>query len=346
MSEPTVEAAPPPIPADLQRYFSPPGKHRRGIKVMVFGPPGGGKSTFLASMPSPKVVVSTGEGGIEPYLEPNDVPFDPKDDPNVLERAVKHALDNENYFQSLIIDPMTAAWEDWMDFWSAKLGGEIQGGDWRKVKGPWKAMLSRLMQSRMHIGFSAWLRDIVYEQAESAPGVKGKLEIKANDAPAVEKSVPYTVDFVLRCDQEKDRKNTPKPIHTITVYKARRPRSVPPSELYVGKVWRFDAKNPVPPWGQVIVPFIQNWSEGAVDYLGMDPREAMFERKDMEENAADLAVGRILRLIDAQTDLGVFANQIWPSQIAPFLDGLTEDRLVRIQNAKDAKKQELLGERK
>lgn len=320
----------------------PPGTHRRGMKVLVFGPTDGGKSFFLAHMPSPKVILdANAEGGISAYLRPEDECL-PVTNPELFTRAIDFILKNEDKIQSVCIDGMTGAWEEFMDFWAQKLGGDIQGGDWRKVKGPWKLLLKRLMRSRLHVGFSAWQKDILYDQQDNA-GMK-KLEIRQQDVPNIEKTVPYTVDFILKADVVRDRKNVPTPYRTLTVYKARRPRSISPADLYSGKQWKFDQKNPVNPWEIVIEPYMNQWQEGAVDHLGSDPIEEEYEGRLLDAVVADQDLAYILQVIAKQTDLRDY-QMAWAKEIDPKLPKLGEERKKLVVEAHARKKAELEAKR-
>lgn len=330
---PTLE-----VPPHLKMFTSPIGVHRRGIKVMVFGPPDAGKSFFLAHMPSPKVVIDANEeGGIQTYLRPEDTYFN-MSNPETILSAIDFVLANESKLASFCIDGMSGMWEETMDYWARKLGGEIQGGDWRKVKGPWKLLLKRLMRSKLNIGFSAWLKDVGYEQVDQG-GIK-KLEIKSVDVPQAEKTIAYTVDFILKADTVLDKKKVPTQYRTLTVYKARRPRSISSTELFSGKQWKFDQKQPVDPWQIVIEPFIQQWQEGAVDYLGCDPMEEQYEGRAMEDIAQDNSLARILQLIAAQTDLQTYAR-VWAKEIDPDLRGMSASRITLVADAHKRKKLEL-----
>jgi len=328
------------VPRPLARFASPIGAHRRGIKVMVFGPPDAGKSFFLAHMPSPKVVIDANEeGGIQTYLRPEDKCFT-MSGPEAILAAIDFTLANESQLASFCIDGMSGFWEETMDFWAKKLGGEIQGGDWRKVKGPWKLLLKRLMRSKLNIGFSAWLKDVGYEQVDQG-GIK-KLEIRAVDVPQAEKTIAYTVDFLLKADVVLDRKKVPTQFRTLTVYKARRPRSILPTELFTGKQWKFDQKQPVDPWEVVIAPYIQKWQDGAVDYLGSDPLEDQFEGRAMEDVAQDVTLARILQKIAEQTNFETY-KQVWAKEIDPDLRGMSAARLAIITDAHARKRAELEG---
>lgn len=339
MPENAEEAVGLEIPFNLQRFTSPVGIHRRGMKVLVFGPPDSGKSYFLAHMPSPKVVIDANEeGGIQAYLRPNDTYFN-MSHPEAINDAIGFVLNNEGRLASLAIDGMSGMWEEFMDYWAKKLGGEIQAQDWRKVKAPWKLFLKRVMRSRMNVGFSAWLKDTVYDQGE---GPMKKLDIRRVDVPQIEKTVPYTVDFIFKCETQLDRKSFPTPIKVIRVYKARRPRSIPPSELFAGKEWKFDQRSPVDPWLHIIEPLVQRWEEGAVDHLGSDPMEEQYELRGLDDVMQDNELARILRLIKDQTNYEQY-KMVWAKEIDPALRSLSEQRLAMVTEAHARKRAELQG---
>ena len=113
-------------------------------------------------------------------------------------------------------------------------------------------------------------------------------------------------------------------------------------DLFSGKQWKFDQKQPVNPWEVVIEPFIQQWQEGVVDYLGSDPQEDMFEGRALEDAAQDNTLARILQLIVAQTNM-VEYQRIWATQIDPDLRGMTAGRVKLVEEAHKRKKAELGG---
>ena len=351
------------LPSALSKLVSTTGVHRRGFKVLAFGPTGSGKSFLLAHMPRPLVVIELGEGGIQSYLLP---PVDGKPDlervfageedlcftvthPNELEAAVEWVFKHETKLKSVVIEPMNAAWEDHMDYWNEKLGGDIQGGQWRKVKGPWKRRLKRLMRSPLNVGFGCWMKDIAYERAEpknQMPGVEsqGKLIIKAQEVPQAEKSVPYTVDLILQTEVVLDKKNRPTSKHRVTLTKGRRPRSIDPKDFHVGKTWEFDAVKPVDPWATIIGPLEANWQSdenGAVDYLGADAQEARSELREISEAADDNEVGRMIILIGQPYKNLIEYRRMFETEIAPPLNTLSKPHRETVMSTHEMRKKGL-----
>lgn len=342
------EAIFPTLPRTLAVLESNVGGNRRGLKVLVYGPPKSGRSYFLSWFPGPLYVLACGESGIEPYLdkERGDKCLSIHHGDDLL-AAIQFVLSlgSKSPWRSVLIDNINLAWEDYADEWTTTLGvDEIKGGNWKKVKGPWKAMVRKLMRTNLHVGMSAWIRDLRYSQDESMPGVKGQLEMTAQDNPHVEKTVLYAPDLIFKTDFVRDAKYKPTRQHQVIFYGGRRPRAVSPADLYTGKVWQFDSSK-VPPdnvWEKVIGPIIDKWEEGGVDFLGVDPDEAMNELREMEDASQNETLGRLLTLIAGQTNLAEF-QKVWAAEVEPAFMGLVEERRKQVMNAKERKKTELLG---
>jgi hypothetical protein len=355
---------------DISDLLSVSGNSRRGMKILTFGPTGSGKSPLLASFPRPLAVIDCGEGGIQPYLRPpiivdgkakpslervlageEDLCFTVKG-PEEMDRAVEWVLEHEDKFNSLVIDGYNLNWEDHMEYWNERLGGDIQGGQWRIVKGGWKARQKRLMRSQMNIGMSCWLRDIIYEQTQGRPGTKAKLNIQSQEVANIEKSVPYTVDIVLQMKVVTDKQNRPTPNHEIIVAKARRPRTVSPEMLHVGKVtkWRSDRTEDL--WALAIAPYVDDWKGGEiVDYLGMDAQEAVREEREMNASAEDAEAGHLIRAMHDAFDAKEFKDmkgfgEFWQRAIAPTINSLSKGSQRLVLEAKDSIKTKIEGDSK
>jgi hypothetical protein len=353
----------------IQDLLSVGGNARRGMKILVFGPTGSGKSPFLASFPRPLMVIDCGEGGIQPYLkaplingngEPKvdmDRVFRGEEDlcvtvqgPEQMDRAVDFGLKHEDKFNSLVIDGYNLNWEDHMDYWNDRLGGDIQGGQWRVVKGPWKARQKRLMRSSLNVGFSAWLRDIAYDQVQARPNSKPTLNIHAQEVANIEKSVPYTVDIVFQLRVVTDKLNRPTPNHEIIVVKARRPATVDPKDLFVGKkvTWRSDKTENL--WALGVAPYVDGWKDARitdiVDFIGMDAEQAVHEEREINAAADDAEAGRLVRQMFAAYDKGEIKDMkqfaaFWQSTVAPTINSLGKEAQLSIVEAKDALKNKI-----
>jgi hypothetical protein len=251
-----------------------------------------------------------------------------------------------------VIDGYILGWVDHMVFFSEKYGGDIQGGQWRIVKAGWKARQKRMMRSKMNIGISCWMRDIAYEQTQATPGAKATLNIKPQEVAAIEKSVPYTVDIVLQMRVVTDTKNRPTPKHEVVVVKARRPRTVSPKDLFIGKIttWRSDKTEDL--WGLTIAPYVDAWKDGEiVDYLGMDAQEAIREEREMNAAAEDAEAGRLIRAMWSAFEAKEFKDMAgfgawWQRVIAPTINLIDPDSQKLIVQTKEEIKAKMEGESK
>ena len=328
------------IPASLSSVQIKPGQHRKGLKATWFGADKEGTSTALASYPSPKICIAAGEDGISQYLNDNDEMFLVRN-PDQYAAALHLALKNEAHFKGVIHDNFNLLYEDWLDSWEEKLGGEIKGGSWKKVKRPWRKLLREVMYSSLHVGYGVWLKDLQYRKKEGGmPGSEGGLEIVEWDAPNIEKIVRRVVDMTFRCAVVRDAKGRPTKTHTVMFYGGRRPKTVPPADLHTGKIWKFDSSAPVNVWDTVIGPIIANWGPGAVDHLGVDPEtiaEAVageVEFAEMQVDQDNEFVGSVLASLAAAVNLEAL-KQVWTLNEAA-INGLPP---AKKQIVVDAKKQ-------
>jgi hypothetical protein len=332
------------IPPSLARQQVQSGVHRKGMKVLAWGGPGGGKSFLAASFPDPKVVFIHGDNGIESYLDPEQTRVFDLQNPDQMMSGLDFVLANEHKLASVVYDPISLAWEDWLDAFNSKFDGEIRAHQWKEVKGPWKVMWRKLMRSPLHLCVTAWVNDIIYERTGGGPGEEGRLNIRAQETPKVEKRIPHVFDLAVQCSVELDQKNQPTHFHTVRVTKARRPRTVKPEDLHIGKTWRFNEMKPVSPWEAVFEPILKSWADGAVEYLGIDPRNVTMDMQDMDRIYGDQLAGQILRKIEKQTDLAEY-REIWRRELETSVNEL---KTVNVESfnlvvAAHNKKKEELG---
>jgi len=334
------------LPASLASRQSPAGFHHFGIKTLFYGGPKTGKSFALASFPHPIFALACGENGIEQYLKPElgDISVfvdDPKSYMGALEFALAHPEVN-----SIVVDNINLAFEDWMTAWEDDLGvEEIKGGNWRKVKGPWKALHRKVMHSHKNFGCSAWPRGAKYLQetvSSNMPGVeaKTKLVILEQDSPHVEKMIPFAVDMYFKTDIELNKLFAPTSIHKITYQGGRRPNSIPANELFAGKFWKFDASkvDEVSPFDRVLKPIIDKWKDGATSYEGLDPKEASRELGEAQTALDDQEVGRLIASFAKVRD-GAELLKLW-NENSKVINELPPDKKVHVIEAKEAAKKE------
>lgn len=327
------------VPANLKSLQSQPGTHRRGIKGIIFGPAKSGKSYFLAHMPKPRVLLDCGEGGIQPYLEEGDICLTIESAQSYLD-AMSFIKTNQHIIASVGIDPITALYQDWMDDWSNKLGGEIAGSDWRKVKPPWKLALRSLMRAPFHCFFAAHQKETWFGSDEpERKGQKMPLLVKAQDTANVEKSVPYTVDLLLRSDNVVDQMRRPTAEHRIIFYGGRIPLSLV-GELYIGREWLFNSMKRPNPWNEVITPLLDKWSMGAVDHLGIsNPEHFEAVRAEVLSTGSTFTLGEIIKLLDSCPSKNLEEyNEWWQTNIASAVNTLDKAAFKSYILAHEAKK--------
>lgn len=333
------------IPPILQQQLIHAGTYRKFMKILWIGRYKTGKSFALASYPKPILAASGGdEDGISQYLDKTqgDVAFR-IETPDQLAAFVDFAVRNVDHFRSCVLDPITLIYDDYQDAWSAKFGGEIKGKNWNPVKAPWKIFRRAMKRANIHVGMSAHLKEVQYENEAGAPGEKEKLVIKPVEMPRIERQLPYDADLMFQCHQQLDKKNRPTPIHEIEFIGGRRPRTIAPTDLYTGKKWIFDERKPESPWEKIIVPLLAAWEEGATDMVGfdgmdLDPRGAQDDLAETESMSQDYLLGSMLTAIAAQTSLAEYSSGAWPEKILPFIDKLTPDRKAQVLQAHEAKK--------
>jgi hypothetical protein len=308
----------------MARLQTPVGAHAKYMNILAWGEAGGGKSAFLAQFPSPKVVIDQGDSGIQQFLsDPRDRVFTVDNYEKTID-AFKFVFANTKNIASVVIDPITLLWEDWMQHFNEEFKGDIRGGQWNAVKSPFKLYMRKFKQAPFHWGMSAWVNDIEYSQAEGGPGEKAKLSISPQELPKVEKRIPHNIDLALQFSIVRDGLNKPTSIHEVTCTKGRRPINMNPEELYVGKTWRFDERK-----------------KGlAVETFGSDPEEAAADEKETDTIADDAVTGNLLRLIDdAKTNQEL--NEVLATKVTPVEHFLTAGAKKRVMEAGKRRRSEL-----
>lgn len=321
------------LPPELQPLASKAGAHRKYLKALYFGPAKAGKSYNLAHFPRPLLAIDCGEGGIQPYLTANDTCLTAEHPQEFLD-VLEWAFNNEDHFESVVIDPYTASWSDWMEYWREKLEKQRKPGveekrrlrdmldddlkkefkpqDWPAIKKAWKGAARLLMRARFHVGAAAWERSTQFKKPtvddeKETPGLRasdeeggGKIIIRTVETPDVEKSLPHIFDLAFHVDYEHDRKDRPTGLYKVRFYFGR----IPPScrgELFIGKEWEFDTRDgeiPPDPWSYIIEPLLPHWKVGAVEQLGADrPEHVRKVLHEIDEAGKDHDYGLAMRLI-------------------------------------------------
>lgn len=333
----------PPLPADLQPYVTPTGVHNKWPAIAAFGPWKSGKSTMLASFPPPLVAIDAGDQGIGMYLPKDDPRYlcIETTDPNRVNQICDWAIENEQHINSLIIDPATILWTDHMDWFQEFLGvDEIKGGQWKDVKGPWNRRFMRLRRAAFYKGYAFRIKDIEYTTSAAAPGETGKLVIKSADQPHWEKNMGYIVDQIYETRNRKDGEGRPTPIFDVTFWGGRRPLSVPPEDLPIGKTWKFDSRKPRSVWDEVIAPTLEAYRVDATEHYGIDPEAAEKALREMKQDVEDGTIGRLIREVEGFTGTAKEYQKFFPG-IARQTKDLTPAGKARVKTAHEKMKEKL-----
>lgn len=332
------------LPPKFRNLLTPPGTYRRGAKVAITGGPGGGKSFISASAPKPLFVMDFGESGIQSYLQEGDTCVCVTNGAHYLE-LLDWACKNESKIGSVVGDGGNLIWSNYMEEWTEELQtDEIKGGQWKKVKGPWKIAHYRAMYATWNLIYTSHVKDVAYEQVAGAPGEAAKLVIKPQIAANMEKSLPYLFDFIFYTEVVLNAKNMPTSKHKVTMLKGRRPKSIPPAELHAGKAWTYDAlKPPDSVWDSLMGPIIKHWGNGAVDHLGVevvgeaDLAERSAQLRAMEEMSQNETLGRVLGIIQGATSLAGY-REVFEKEVMPEVLQLSKDRQEQVKKAHEARK--------
>jgi hypothetical protein len=338
MSEPL-----PPLPADLQPYTIPTGVHNRWPSISVFGPWKSGKSVFLSSFPPPMVAIDAGDQGMGMYLPQDDPRYVciQTSDPNRVNQVVDWAVDNEDKINSFIIDPATMLWKEHLDWFQEFLGvEEIKGGQWKEVKGPWARRFMKLRRASFYKGYSFRIKDIEYATEGGGPGEKGPLIIRAHEAPDWEKNMGYLCDQIYECQNKKDSLGKPTPTFEVTFWGGRRPRSVPPEELPIGRTWKFDSRKPESVWDAVIAPYMEAYQVDALEHYGVDEEQAAKALQEMKQDVEDGNVGRLIREVEEFKGSLKDYQKFFP-RIARESASLSGEGKARVKAAHEKRKGEL-----
>ncbi len=160
------------------------------------------------------------------------------------------------------------------------------------------------------------------------------------------------MDIVLQMRVVADKMNRPTPTHEIVVAKARRPSTVDPKDLFVGKkvTWRSDKKEDL--WGLAIAPYVDAWKDAEttdmIDYIGMDAEDAVREMREMNAASDDAEAGRMVRIMVTAfekgelKDMQAFAH-LWNSTVQPTLASLSKEAQHVVIETKEQIKNKIEG---
>jgi hypothetical protein len=250
-------------------------------------------------------------------------------------------LKQQDNFATIVIDNGDLLFAQIMGEAEDELNRELKAQDWRAIKGLWNSTLFAVGRSKQNFVMTVGRKDIAFTREEGhMPGIEGKMVIVPQDLPHAEKNVPRFVDLILKTDVQRDKLNRPTSIHTVTFVGGRRPPSIPPEQLHTGRVWKFDSRKEVDVWGEVIAPLDAAWSDGAVEHLGIDPKEVSQAGGEMKSAWEDQQVGSILASLRAAPDLDTL-KRVWLDAEVNVNKDLPPNKRQIIIDEKERRKKEL-----
>lgn len=182
-------------------------KKKKHAKIFVWGSWGTGKTTLALQFPKP--VLLDLEGGSDLYGDSFDFDVVSAKGINDIKAAIEWLEGNDHDYETLIIDPITVAWEwiqsEWSDIFLRELRErknhkgvffEFGQREWATVKGSMKRLMLRLMALKMNIVVTC------RETAEYSNDGKRIVGVK----PDGEKTLPHYFDMSLRLYCEKEKK--------------------------------------------------------------------------------------------------------------------------------------------
>lgn len=323
------------------------GANRRGYKVLLTGETGSGKSYNAASFPGPRAVFEADPScGMAQYLDPKtDVYFTPNDptDPLSFIRAFRQFCDdvkkNETAIGSVVIEGGSFV-SSWFNDGSAKEmnKAELQTTDWKVVKPDFLNQWIKLL-GPYNLVVTTPIQDTVWDESEAAPGEKGKLSIRKVLLPKIEKHLPALMDFMFLLELQRSKKEVPTGKFEATALKCRRPKTVEPSLMFIGKEWMFDGRKENSFYDTVLLPIREAWLTQAIDTLNLDPVEAD-QLTTIAMAGLDAATTDLIRKIEGCKKADDLVK-LWSSEIGPLVNTMTEYHWSKVVEAKDKAKKAL-----
>ncbi len=203
-------------------------EHSQGLKILVWGGPGEGKTYFALTFPPPIYVLDT-EYGVMPVLRhfpDKDINvyeaavLDPDtDEPDagkslkMIEQALSTLKDiNEG---TIVVDSGTDVWS-WLGAWLEQAGakmtsiGKPQRLEWGRANLRWRQLILRLMAKPVHFVITAQPTEEYSSSGEALGTYK----------PRIQKQTPHMCDIILHVEK-RFMKGIPKPKHIATMTKCR-----------------------------------------------------------------------------------------------------------------------------
>jgi len=165
---------------------------KKWIKILLSGPWGSGKTTFLTTMPGPRYWTDAEHSS--DHIRDSDDPVLYTTSFADLKNAIAEIKENGNV-GSFIIDPYTIFWERLIDHVESETKDGLQFRHWAKIKKPNKRLFTELLNLPCHVGIATHEADVFEMQKND----RGKLEpVKIGVKIDAEKKTGYSPDVVLR----------------------------------------------------------------------------------------------------------------------------------------------------
>lgn len=183
--------------------FKPASTVRARPRIFLWGPPGAGKTR--SSLMLGRTAYISLERGAQYYTEEFD--FDIMEPQTFAEivQAVSWLASNEHNYQTVVIDPITIAWEMCQsDFLKAKIAArgancEITGGDWKTIKPRYNVLMKLLTTIDMNVVVIA-RSDKNYVSGDGSEMFT--VDKNDPDKPAAEKNTAYIFDTELQLEAD------------------------------------------------------------------------------------------------------------------------------------------------
>jgi len=194
------------VASQIRDPFEDPVKHKKFLKVAVFGKGGTGKTRFALSFPNPCVIDT--EKGTDPYKGIYTFKVKFANRWRQLE-SILHFCRTQTTYETLIIDSATVFYADLIqeivDYIKNKRGNEtMTKGDWGIEKRRWAAFLNNLVELQMHVVLCFREKD-EYEETTNRAGEE-TLKKTGNFFPEADKVTEYLFDLAFRCYTEENKK--------------------------------------------------------------------------------------------------------------------------------------------
>lgn len=182
---------------EIVNPFVPVEKLRRHVKMLVWGAPGSGKSYFAAKGKDIAYIDFEGTTGLYSGMDGVKAVAIPKRLRDFVDQ-IAFLETGKHEYRTLVVDSISVAWSMFQDELApAAKRGNSSEIDWAAIKGPWKKMITRMMQLPMHVV-------LLSRAKEQKKGGKWFGEGTGQFVIDCERNVASEVDFVIHTESDFD----------------------------------------------------------------------------------------------------------------------------------------------